>query len=42
LPPPPEPARQVKFRPPALSEIPNSPLGDMVSYGRDIFVDTQR
>jgi thiosulfate dehydrogenase len=42
LPPAPESSRQVRFTPPALATIPNSPLGDMVSYGRDIFVDTQR
>jgi thiosulfate dehydrogenase len=42
LPPSPEPSNQVKFTPPRLTDIPNSPLGDMVSYGRDIFVDTQR
>jgi thiosulfate dehydrogenase len=42
LPPPPEPSKQVKFSPPKLADIPNSPLGDMVSCGRDIFVDTQR
>lgn len=42
LPPPPEPSKQVKFTPPPLDAIPNSPLGDMVSYGRDIFLDTQR
>ena len=29
-------------RRPSSDTIPNSPLGDMVSYGRDIFVDTQR
>ena len=42
LPPAPEASRQVKFTPPNIADIPNSPLGDMVSYGRDIFVDTQR
>ena len=42
LSPPPEPSKQVRFSPPAPDAIPNSPLGDMVSYGRDIFVDTQR
>ena len=42
LPPAPEASRQVKFTPPKIADIPNSPLGDMVSYGRDIFVDTQR
>src|SRR5689334_2312020 len=30
LPPAPEPAKQVKFSPPKVADIPNSPLGDMV------------
>ena len=30
------------FAPPKVADIPNSPLGDMVSYGRDVFVETQR
>jgi thiosulfate dehydrogenase len=35
------PADAVKFAPPAEDAIPNSPLGDMIRMGRDIFVDTQ-
>jgi thiosulfate dehydrogenase len=35
------PADGPKFTPPAEDAIPNSPLGDMVRLGRDIFVDTQ-
>ena len=39
---PPTPANTIPFTPPDLSTIPNSPLGDMVSFGRDVFLDTQR
>ena len=39
---PPAPANQVKFVPPKTDDIPNTPLGDFVRFGRDIFVDTQR
>jgi len=35
------PADGPKFSPPAEGDIPNSPLGDMIRLGRDIFVDTQ-
>lgn len=30
------------FKPPELSTIPETPLGDMIRFGRDVFVDTQR
>lgn len=36
------PATAIKFTPPDESTIPNSPLGDMIRFGRDVFVDTQR
>jgi len=39
---PPAPANQVKFTPPSDDTIPNTPLGDMVRYGRDVFTNTQR
>jgi thiosulfate dehydrogenase len=32
----------VKFTPPAAASVPDTPLGEMVRYGRDVFVDTQR
>ena len=35
------PADGPKFSPPSEDDIPNSPLGDMIRLGRDIFVDTQ-
>lgn len=35
------PADGVKFAPPAEDRIPNTPLGDMIRQGRDIFIDTQ-
>jgi thiosulfate dehydrogenase len=38
---PPGPADGVKFSPPPEDAIPNSPLGDMIRLGRDIFIDTQ-
>ena len=36
------PANAIAFTPPALDAIPNTPLGDMIRFGRDVFVDTQR
>lgn len=36
------PATALKFTPPDESTIPNSPLGDMIRFGRDVFVDTLR
>lgn len=35
-------ASAVAFAPPELSAIPDTPLGDMIRIGRDVFVDTQR
>jgi cytochrome c len=32
----------VAFTPPEWSAIPDTPLGDMIRIGRDVFVDTQR
>ncbi len=32
----------IAFTPPDESTIPNSPLGDMIRFGRDVFVDTQK
>lgn len=39
---PPAPAAQVKFTPPPDSAIPDTPLGDVIRFGRDVFVDTPR
>ena len=39
---PPAPAQTVAFAPPSEDTIPNSPLGDMIRFGKDVFVDTQR
>ncbi len=39
---PPAPATQVKFTPPDPSTIPDTPLGDMVRIGQDVFTNTQR
>jgi len=39
---PPAPATQVKFTPPSDDTIPNTPLGTLVRYGRDVFMNTQR
>ena len=39
---PPAPAEQVKFTPPPESAIPITPLGDIIQFGRDVFLDTQR
>lgn len=36
------PAGALRFTPPDESTIPNSPLGDMIRFGRDVFTDTQR
>jgi thiosulfate dehydrogenase len=36
------PAGTIVFTPPDPSTIPDSPLGDMIRFGRDVFVDTQR
>ena len=35
-------ANAVTFTPPDWSTVPDTPLGDMVRIGRDVFVDTQR
>jgi len=35
-------ASAVAFTPPEFSTIPDTPLGDMIRIGRDVFVDTQR
>ncbi len=40
LPPPPDNA--IAFTPPDESTIPNTPLGDLIRFGKDVFVDTQR
>jgi thiosulfate dehydrogenase len=34
--------KAVAFTPPALNTIPDTPLGDMIRIGHDVFVDTQR
>jgi len=39
---PPAPAKTIAFTPPSEDTIPNSPLGDMIRFGKDVFVDTQR
>jgi len=39
---PPPPANAIGFTPPDESTIPNSPLGDIIRFGKDVFVDTQR
>jgi len=39
---PPAPAKAIAFTPPSEDTIPNSPLGDMIRFGKDVFVDTQR
>jgi len=39
---PPAPAQTVRFTPPPPEAIPDTPLGDIIRLGRDIFVDTQR
>ena len=39
---PPAPAAAIAFTPPSEDTIPNSPLGDMIRFGKDVFVDTQR
>jgi thiosulfate dehydrogenase len=39
---PPAPAKAIAFTPPTEDTIPNSPLGDMIRFGKDVFVDTQR
>ena len=36
------PAGAIAFTPPAESAIPDSPLGTMIRFGRDVFTDTQR
>jgi thiosulfate dehydrogenase len=36
------PAGTVTFTPPDPSTIPNTPLGDMIRFGRNVFVDTQK
>jgi thiosulfate dehydrogenase len=35
-------ANAAAFTPPDVSAIPETPLGDMIRIGRDIFIDTQR
>lgn len=39
---PPTPPNALHFTPPGLTQIPESPLGDMIRFGRDVFIDTQR
>lgn len=39
---PPVPADAVHFAPPAPDAIPDTPLGAMIRFGRDVFTDTQR
>jgi thiosulfate dehydrogenase len=39
---PPTPASGVPFTPPAADTIPDSPLGDMIRFGHDVFTNTQR
>lgn len=39
---PPRPAQTVPFTPPSPESIPDTPLGDIIRFGRDVFVDTQR
>ncbi len=39
---PPAPAQTVRFTPPSPDAIPDTPLGDIVRLGRDVFMDTQR
>ncbi|MBB3142091.1 c-type cytochrome [Halomonas organivorans] len=36
------PAGEATFQPPAEADIPDTPYGDMVRLGRDLFLDTQR
>ncbi len=36
------PANAITFTPPDESTIPNSPMGDIIRFGKDVFVDTQR
>jgi len=35
-------AGTIRFTPPDPSTIPNTPLGEMIRFGRDVFVNTQR
>lgn len=39
---PPAPADAVHFAPPAPDAIPDTPLGAMIRFDRDVFTDTQR
>ncbi len=39
---PPSPANPVAFTPPPESAIPESPLGDIIRFGKDVFVNTQK
>lgn len=39
---PPPPAQAVHFTPPPPDAVPDTPLGDIIRLGRDVFVDTQR
>ncbi len=39
---PPPPAGAIAFTPPAEGAIPDTPLGTMIRFGRDVFTDTQR
>jgi thiosulfate dehydrogenase len=36
------PANAISFTPPPESAIPNTPLGDIIRFGKDVFVDTQK
>ncbi|MFO1314539.1 MAG: c-type cytochrome [Burkholderiales bacterium] len=36
------PPGAIAFTPPGTAEIPDTPLGTMIRFGRDVFIDTQR
>lgn len=36
------PAKVIEFSPPPITAIPETPLGDIIRYGRDLFVNTQK
>lgn len=39
---PPAPPDAIHFEPPGLTQIPDTPLGDMIRFGRDVFINTQQ
>ena len=39
---PPAPARTITFTPPPETAIPDTPLGDIIRFGKDVFVNTQK